>query len=313
VVLLFLWVIYNQVHTKSELIDDWLVELKNRFPSSQYLLFLAILLMPVNIILEALKWKEAVNKIELHSTNSAILSVLSGITAGIITPARIGEYVGRLVYISPKNNWKAVWANFVCSLALNLMIIIGGIAGLLILFSFHLGLDDQMIYSLLIIAFLFSVLLLTVYFNLHWISKLAVRFKRIKLINKLSSSLSVMYDFDIKTLFRLLLLSGLRYLIFVLQYYLLLSFWGLENNPLLVLAGISSVFLIQSVIPLPPILGILARGEIALLIIGSFCDNKLLIISAAFSLWIINLAIPALLGLFNMLRINIAKTLGYDS
>jgi hypothetical protein len=62
------------------------------------------------------------------------------------------------------------------------------------------------------------------------------------------------------------------------------------------ISGIFLVFLIQSGIPLPPFLSMLARVEIAVIIWSVFERDVMIILSATFSLWIINLLIPSLIG-----------------
>jgi hypothetical protein len=95
-----------------------------------------------------------------------------------------------------------------------------------------------------------------------------------------------------------------------LQYYLALRFWGIEHS-ILLFAAISAGYLVQSLIPVPPLLSLLVRGEIALIVYGSFSTNALILVSAAFTLWIINLLVPALVGLLFYSKINITKTMGY--
>jgi hypothetical protein len=70
--------------------------------------------------------------------------------------------------------------------------------------------------------------------------------------------------------------------------------------------------LLQTAIPLPPIVGLLARGEVALKIWGISSQNDLSILAATFTLWVINLIIPALIGLVFILRLNFLKSLGYQ-
>jgi len=55
------------------------------------------------------------------------------------------------------------------------------------------------------------------------------------------------------------------------------------------------------------------RGEVALFVWGNFCDNELSILASTFSLWVINMIIPALIGIFFIMNINVLKSLGYAS
>jgi hypothetical protein len=103
-------------------------------------------------------------------------------------------------------------------------------------------------------------------------------------------------SFKNKILIKALILSAMRYLVFTGQYALLLYYFGITIPFLAMISGIFLVFLIQSGIPLPPFLSMLARVEIAVIIWSVFERDVMIILSATFSLWIINLLIPSLIG-----------------
>ena len=71
-------------------------------------------------------------------------------------------------------------------------------------------------------------------------------------------------------------------------------------------------FFVQASIPLPPVMGLLARGEIALFIWGFFSEDQVAILAATFTLFVINIAIPALFGMAFIVQANILKSLGYE-
>jgi hypothetical protein len=71
------------------------------------------------------------------------------------------------------------------------------------------------------------------------------------------------------------------------------------------MAGIATIFLVQASVPLPPAMGLLARSEIALFVWGFFTQDHVDILAATFSLFVINIAVPALLGLVFIVQVNI--------
>ncbi|MEM1215175.1 MAG: hypothetical protein AAGJ82_05800, partial [Bacteroidota bacterium] len=91
-------------------------------------------------------------------------------------------------------------------------------------------------------------------------------------------------------------LALLRFLTYTFQYLLLLWFFNISLGWLEGMAGIFCIYLIQAGIPLPPGLGVISRSEIAILIWGSSIGTPLGIVSATFSLFVVNLMLPALLG-----------------
>jgi hypothetical protein len=97
-------------------------------------------------------------------------------------------------------------------------------------------------------------------------------------------------------LLKVLGIAMCRYLIYSCQYLFLLYGFGIEMNPILGLAGIATIFLVQSSVPLPPFMALVARGELAILLWSEYGANELAVLASTFALFIINLLVPALLG-----------------
>jgi len=312
IVLVFIWIIFQQIKGKSSYTDQWFEHLSMLGLEELVYLIVTILLIPWNIFFESRKWWILVNSFEKHSRRSAFLSILVGMPAAMITPARLGEYVGRLMYIKPENNWKAIWSNLACGISQGLQSILGGLIGLSVFLIYHINLSGTVLWISLSGALILMVSLSLLYYNLEYLPVVAKKFKLKKYLSRMVESMDMVYALDVKLLNKVMGIASLRYLIFITQYFLILRFWGVQEPVHLLYAGISIIFLIQTVMPFPPFINVLARGEIALLILGLLVDNSLSILSAAFSLWIINMAFPALIGLLFMLNINISKSMGYD-
>jgi len=90
-----------------------------------------------------------------------------------------------------------------------------------------------------------------------------------------------------------------------------LQFFGVNAPFLEALAGISTVFLVQTSIPLPPVTGLLTRGQVALFVWSFFGGNEISVLAATYSLFVINLILPALIGAVFILKTNVLKSLGY--
>jgi hypothetical protein len=74
--------------------------------------------------------------------------------------------------ISPENNWKAVWSNFARSIAQNLVNIVFGLAGLLLLLSSGREWPHLMQNFLIIASVIISVFLILLYYNLPVLVKI---------------------------------------------------------------------------------------------------------------------------------------------
>jgi len=66
----------------------------------------ALLLLPVNLALDGWVWKRLLDTISLRVSPRALLgAVLSGIALGFWTPARIGEFAGRSLFLRSGDRW----------------------------------------------------------------------------------------------------------------------------------------------------------------------------------------------------------------
>ena len=140
-------------------------------------------------------------------------------------------------------------------------------------------------------------------------------FKKIRLLYKfprIIKSVNVLRQYTRRELLRTLLWAFIRYIIYTAQYVLILRFFGINVEILRGVSSIATIYLLQTAIPLPPVVGLLARGEVALKIWGNTGDNDLSILAATFSLWVINLIIPALIGLVFILQLNFSKSFDYQ-
>jgi hypothetical protein len=307
--LLLIWVIFRQLNMQAWDWSNWMVHFKGQWQSKAPYLIIALLLVPVNYLLESYKWFLLVNYFEKHSFVNAIKGVLTGLTSGIVTPGRVGDYFGKLMFIKAENNWKAIGANFTAGVAQNLVTLILGSIGLILYSEKFLNVQHHNI--VIGISLGLSALLLFLYYRLEILLQLSQYLPRFKWIKGIDKALNVMNDFSRKHLHFVLLVSLLRYLVFLGQYTLLILFWGFKMK-LMIPASISVIYLLQSMLPFPPMMNFFVRSEIALLVFQVVNENTWLILSAAVSIWMINLLLPSLIGLLFLYRTNISKTLGYE-
>ena len=68
-------------------------------------------LMVVNWTVEAAKWRIQLDGTEKFSIIQSLQSVLTGVAVSVITPNRIGEYVGRILYLKNVNKLQGITCN----------------------------------------------------------------------------------------------------------------------------------------------------------------------------------------------------------
>ena len=265
-----------------------------------------VLLMPINWLIESVKWRMLILPWKNLTKIDAMKAIYAGISVGLVTPARIGEYGGRLLLIDGEDRIKSIPATLISSIAQNISNIIGGYIGALIFCYCYFSFNRFVYIVGSILGLLVIIMLCALFFN---ISKLKLdglnRWWLGKLLNKQAHIIS---QYDRPILKRVLTLSYLRYLIYCTQYVLILDFLGLELSLLAAFSGVAVIYLFQSGIPLPPILSVIARGELAIVIWSLFTANVGGILVATFGLWVINLVFPALLGLLIILNVNFLKS-----
>ena len=118
--LLFFWLswsIYRQIKHQPDLEHAW-NGIQHSFGSPMiWNLVIAILLMIVNWSIEAVKWKIAVKEVQQVRFLKAIKAVLSGVSFSVSTPNRVGEYLGRVLYMNEGNRLKTISITIVSSIS----------------------------------------------------------------------------------------------------------------------------------------------------------------------------------------------------
>lgn len=298
---LLIFAIYQHLFVKSDF-DKLKSIFKQKISESNPIyIIIPILLMPINWILESLKWKSLLSSFQKISLLKSVYSVLTGTCLAIITPGRLGEYGGRLFYIEEENRLLAVRSTFVGSIIQN---VINTSIGFLCLFLLQQKLqivsqDDINTLGLLSI-FIFVGILFIYVFRKPIIRFLVERFDGYKDRIKSFFDLS---GYSKKQLYTATFFSFLRYLVYVVQYMFIIQFFDVTDDVFSSVMGVGVIYLFQTLLPLPPLLSIFARGEIAVVIWSHFSHGVLGILAATFSLWVINLMIPALVGYLLLLRI----------
>ena len=291
-----IWVLYLQIFVSNDI--NQLFEQFNLSISGGWYYFLGVVaLLPVNWMLEGRKWRILINTFQSFSWRQSLSSVLAGVSLAIMTPGRIGEYGGRMVGIKPVHRPKAVLANLISSLSQNIVNIgIGALGAVWYVQRFN-PLHEGVFLSLLFITLGMTSIMLLVYFRIDLLDTLMAYLPKWKWVEKVRSSASSFRSVEIHTLFSILGISMLRYATYTTQYVLLILFFGISNDVLTAYLGVITVFFLQSNLPLPPALSILARGEMAIFLWSVFTTNVLGIVAATFTLWFINLVIPAIIGM----------------
>ena len=277
---------------------------KTYLEADKFYLLIAITLLPLNLYLQFIKWKILSKKYFGINNNSKVwLSLLYGISGGLFTPMKSGEYFARAI---PYKNVKVVdvvLATMVDKIIpLYFVLLFGGIFSAVYL-SQIIQLSFLTALCLLIVYLI--ILLITPYLLLgnSSITKRIKNYLRQKsYFAKILTKIMFLKGIDKKTFSTLAVLSIIFNLVFTFQMTILLISFSSEMN--LWLFFVISNLIIFAQIIIPPI----ALGEIGIregasvFFMKSFGYAGVIGFNAAFSLFIINLLIPSIIGFFLLLK-----------
>lgn len=273
----------------------------------------AVLLMPVNWYAETCKWRLLIPVDEKLSPGKAFRAVCAGVAVSLFTPNRVGEYGGRILFLSPKNQPQGIMANLLGNAAQLLVIFAIGLPAAVIYFYGLPGEQPGWLGWMLAPALGATGALAWVYFNISLIGRRATEWPMPLFVKKTLKKWQLLQHCNKKQLSDVLYWSLLRFIVYTLQYWFFLLYFGVQTEVLTAIAGIATLYLLQTSLPLPPLTGLLTRGNLAIQIWAPFHADPAACLGATFGLWILNLIVPALFGTFSMFHVNIAKALGYEN
>jgi len=271
----------------SELINEF------SFTTSWAILLLVLFLSILNWGTESFKWWITLRKEIKIDFWTSFKSVLSGIPVSLITPNRVGSFLGRLFYVPKGYKTKtAVWTTMTNFSQLIITIFMGmvGVFFYLKLVKPKNILVDQ---SVLYFSGFVFLAMLVIYFIVPKMRGKLDRWEHNKYVNPISTALEMKKTF----LLRLLFLSLLRYVIFVTQFILLLIVVDAYPGFIISFITISSIYLVTTLIPSFILGNFGIREGVAITLFEPTGVAVSAVLLASLTLWIVNLLIPAIAGL----------------
>ena len=312
--ILFIWFsfsIYNQISQQKDLLQTW-QNIKNNFTTTQWLnCFLVFMLMFVNWGLETKKWQLLIKGVEEINFLKAFRAVFSGQAFALNTINNLGEYIGRVLFLGEGNRLRAISLTMVGSMSQVLVTFIMGAIALFfsrVLFA-QKGLGDGGLTAfwyngLMFVLVTCTILLTMVYFSLSWVTKAV---EKIPIFKKYAFLIQKVEDFTPKELTKVLLFSFFRYVVFVMQYLLLLKVFQVDASIMLLSLMICVIFLILAIVPTIALTELGLRGQISIQLLGLLSPNTAGIVFTATAIWFINRVFPALAGSLFVLGVKIFK------
>ena len=306
--LLLSWSLYVQINNQPDLLLRW-QQIKGGWHDNRS--WIVVVLLFVNWGLEARKWQVLVQHVQPITFLNAFKSVLAGCSITMLTPNRIGEYGGRILYVEDDNRIKAISLTIVGSISQLLVTMIMGCLGLFFLRYFsHNNISTLSVLPefwgdvLIYLCVTITIGLTLFYLRLGWLVRMM---EKVPALYKVVKHIRVLDEFDNIQLIRILSLSFVRYLVFVLQYVLLLQVMQVEISFGVSFWLITVFYLVLAVAPTIGFVELPVRVGACWALLKFYTANELGVGAAALGIWLINLVVPAVVGSLLILGIKIVK------
>ena len=311
IVLAGCWILYVKIIKNQDLTEMW-DSVKTSFSSTKnvLLMILAIILMPVNMAFETRKWQKSILPVERVPFKKAYTAIFTGITAGMMFPNRTGDFLGRIFILEKGNRIKAAMLTFV-----------GNIAQMLVTVS--LGCIAWIFFAqensyVLIISMIIIVLGYLLYFNIHILRHLQRLIPK-KWRPQAEKYMEIFSSYSTKDLAVILLIAVGKYVVYSFQFVLLIWAFDVPLNYFEAMIPIMITYLLMTVIPYITITEIAVRGGVCISVFEAWLGIKgistsftMMVFSASTMLWLYNLAIPAIIGLFFIRKLKFIRS-SYES
>ncbi len=289
IVIAAFYFIYHQLANNSKLDWDKFLDLfkKNQSVAGiTFLLFLSFL----NRYFEILKWQNLAQEVAVISKMEATKQVLAALTLGVFTPVGIGEYVGKALYFEKKETKKIIFLNLICN---GIQVLVTGLFGLIgmVMLGYYY-------WSILLILSCVVVILISFFTKRILIQGHSIEnfISRINAIPK-------------KIHHKNILLGLCRYLVFSHQYYFLFVAFDVNLPYLTLMATITTVYLLASIIPSFQFLDFALKGSLAVYFFGKLGVNEWVTVFVTTLMWFLNVVLPVVIGSYYVLlfKFNLKK------
>ncbi|MCF6352074.1 MAG: flippase-like domain-containing protein [Cyclobacteriaceae bacterium] len=249
------------------------------------LCLIVFVLMMANWLLESKKWQLLAAQVQAITMRQSLKAILTGISFDAFLPFGTGAISSKLLSLTQNKRANLIGTVVIAQGVQSFWTVLFGLIGLVQLaqmtnvLAIYGNTTNLLIVLLLIIVLLFT----TIKF---WPQKAT---QYLKVVKNVPQSIWL----------KVTILSFFRYVIFLAQL-LFLAFYMAPAIPWMVLVGcITWMFFAKTIVPKPGHLGALGiRGASVVFFLGLAGYPSSGVVLSTLLLWVINLAIPSLIGLF---------------
>lgn len=299
IVMVACYFIYQKLTNNNLLsIKELIKQLSFLFSNNIWLIIALLLCTDVNWLLEVYKWKTLVSVEKKLTFMEAFEQSFGSHAVSIITPNKIGEYGAKALFFKKEKRKKILVLNLIGNLYQLITTGFFGISGLTyVILNFDINFKYPLLeknnYWMVILA-LILLSIFIIYFK-TWISKNIK--KTIHYCRQIPKTVQI----------KVAILAILRYLVFSHQFYFLLILFNIKIEYSVAMSIIFSMYLLASIVPALSIFDWAIKGSVAIWLFSWLHINPLTIATITTLMWLLNFAVPALLGMSFVLNFKLSK------
>lgn len=310
--MIFIWLAYSMITQirKQPDLEEHLVYIKEAaYGPDAWKFWTVIFLMFVNWGIEARKWQVLLKPLQHMPFMRSFKAILTGVSFAMNTPNRVGEYGGRVLFVDEGNRLRSVSLTIAGSFSQLIITLVLGVTGLFILSDMLMQNSNLQSVSIWFRSIRFMLVVITLvcllfYFRIGWIIK---GVERLPGIASFAKHIAVLEELSFNLLLRVLSLSFTRFIVFIIQYNLLLQVLHVDIDWWNGFWVVSVLFLCLAIWPTIAILELGLRWEYSLFLFSMFSQNTVGIYVTATAIWLVNLVLPALAGSLFLLGLRIFR------
>lgn len=260
---------------------------------NSWLIIIAILMAPLSWSIESLKWKLLTNKFATISFPKALGSVLTGMSFAFVTPGKVGDFLGRMLYFDSGVRIRTIIAVLIGNFAHVIVTFVMGILGLVVLNIINPGWWQLL---LLMIAVIIGIAFIFLYSRINSYD-FPVK-NHLSKFNRFLIALKILKRYSNSDLWKVCLFSLAKFCTYTIQFLIIASIFGISMNWIIGFFIAAAMFWLIMVIPSFIVADIIVRGYVAelLFISTGLVSSSVSILGGSYTLWLINWVIPAIIG-----------------
>jgi len=261
-------------------------------------IFFLLILTTFNWFFEILKWRILVSTIKKISFFEALEQSLSGLTASLITPNRIGNYGAKTIYYAKQYRKQIVLLNLIGNMSQMIVTTIIGIVGMVVFYStYDLELNYRKMSRFLIIVAVIAS------FAAFGLQQSRFKTKGFSIERVIDFVKNVSQRVHIQNL----VFSGIRYAVFSFQFYFLLLIFGVDIDYKTAMIAISSMYLLASIVPSLAVFDVLIKTSAAVYLFSFLGVDELTILCVSALMWLLNFILPSIFGSYFVQNFKLPK------